>query len=79
MDRKLKTENGKVTFYKKVGKDFVRNTMALSSAQAIISAGKQVKDMNVFKLNNLFCRCVDKTYYFELEEDAPKNEAKEEA
>lgn len=78
MDKKLKSVNGKVTFYKKVGKDFVRNTMALSSAQAIISAGKQVKDMNVFKLNNLLCRCVDKTYYFELEEDAPKTEAKEE-
>lgn len=79
MDKKLKSVNGKVTFYKKVGKDFVRNTMALSSAQAIISTGKSVRDMNVIKLNNMFCRCVDKTYYFELEEDAPKNEAKEEA
>lgn len=78
MDRRLKTVNGKVTFYKKVGKDFVRNTMALSSAQAIISSGKQVKDMNVFKLNNKSCRCVDKTYYFELEEDSTQSEAKEE-
>lgn len=79
MDRKLKSQNGKVTFYKKVGKDFVRNTMPLSSAQEIISKAKQVKDINVFKLNNLFCCCVDKTYYFELEGDAPKAEAKEEA
>ena len=79
MDKKLKSVNGKVTFYKKVGKDFVRNTMALSSAQAIISTGKSVRDMNVVTLNNLLCRCVDKTYYFPLEGDTPKTEAKEEA
>ena len=78
MGRNLKTENGKVTFYKKVGKDFVRNKMAVSSAQAIISNGKQIKDMNVFSLGNKFCRCVDKTYYFELEEDT-QTDAKEEA
>ena len=79
MDKKLKSVNGKVTFYKKAGKDFVRNTMALSSAQAIISTGKSVRDMNVFKHNNLLCRCVDKTYYFELEEVDSKSEAKEES
>lgn len=79
MDRKLKVVNGKVTFFRKFGKDFVRNTMPLSSAQEIIAKGKQVKDMNVFKLNNLLCCCVDKTYYFQLEEAAPQTEAKEEA
>lgn len=68
MNSPLKARNGKVTFYKKVGKDFVKNEMALSSAQAIIANGKQVKDLNVFKLGHLLCRCVDKTYYFELEE-----------
>ena len=39
MSYKLKTANGKVAFLLKTGKDFVKNQMAVASAQHIIDTG----------------------------------------
>mgnify|MGYP000168991648 CR=1 FL=1 len=43
MSYKLKTANGKVAFLLKTGKDFVKNQMAVASAQHIIDTGTMQK------------------------------------
>lgn len=43
MSYKLKTANGKVAFLLKTGKDFVKNQMAIASAQHIIDTGTMKK------------------------------------
>ena len=62
MDYKLKNVNGKVTFLFRTGKDFVRNQMAIASAQHIIDNGKLKKSEKVgYPIN------VDDRWYFEGE------------
>ena len=54
---KIKHENGIVTYLMRTGKDFVRSTMTIGSAQGIVNRGKSVteKDGQVI---------VDDTYFF---------------
>lgn len=54
---KIKHENGIVTFLMRTGKDFVRNTMTIGSAQGIVNKGNSVieKDGQII---------VDDTYFF---------------
>lgn len=59
MRYRLKTENGKVTFLLKAGKDFVKNRMAVASAQHIIDTGTMKKsDLKGYPIN------VDDKWYF---------------
>lgn len=62
MNIKLKNNNGKVAFLLRTGKDLVRNTMAVASAQHIIDNGTLKKsDVKDFPIN------VDNKWYFEGE------------
>lgn len=59
MSYKLKTANGKVAFLLKTGKDFVKNQMAVASAQHIIDTGEVKKsDVEGYPIN------VDDKWYF---------------
>lgn len=59
MSYKLKTVNGKVAFLLKTGKDFVKNQMAVASAQHIIDTGEVKKsDIEGYSIN------VDDKWYF---------------
>lgn len=59
MSYKLKTVNGKVAFLLKTGKDFVKNQMAIASAQHIIDTGEVKKsDVEGYPIN------VDDKWYF---------------
>ena len=59
MSYKLKTANGKVAFLLKTGKDFVKNQMAVASAQHIIDTGTMQKsDIKGYPIN------VDDKWYF---------------
>lgn len=52
MSYKLKTVNGKVAFLLKTGKDFVKNQMAVASAQHIIDTGEVKKsDVEGYPIN----------------------------
>ena len=68
MDMKIKAKDNKVTFVMRAGKQFVQNTIHLSSAEQIIKNGKVVKDEQVAALSNAMFRCVDYKYFFPLEE-----------
>lgn len=79
MDMKVKTKDNKVTFVMRAGKQFVQNTMPLSSVEQIIKNGKVVKDEQVAALSNAMFRCVDDKYFFPLEEvPAKKTKVKKE-
>lgn len=79
MDMKIKAKDSKVTFVMRTGKQFVQNTMPLSSAEQIIKNGKDVKDEQVAALCNAMFRCVDDKYFFPLEEvPAKKTKVKKE-
>ena len=79
MDMKIQANDNKVTFVMRAGKQFVRNTMPLSSAEQIIKNGKVVKDEQVAALSNAMFRCVDDKYFFPLEEvPAKKTKVKKE-
>lgn len=79
MDMKIKAKDNKVTFVMRTGKQFVQNTMPLSSAEQIIKSGKVVKDEQVATLSNAMFRCVDDKYFFPLEEvPAKKTKVKKE-
>ena len=54
---KIKHENGIVTYLMRTGKDFVRSTMTIGSAQGIVSKGESVikKDGQII---------VDDKYFF---------------
>lgn len=56
---KIKHENGMVTFLMRTGKDLVRSTMTIGSAQGIVNKGKSVteKDGQII---------VDDTYFFPM-------------
>ena len=72
MNHKLKNVNGKVNFLLRSGKDFVKNQMAVASAQHIINNGKIMKsDVKGYPIN------VDNKWYFEGEvfkKSAPQKE-----
>lgn len=53
----IKHENGIVTFLMRTGKDMVRSTMAIGSAQSIVNKGKEVVESD----NRII---VDDTYFF---------------
>ena len=79
MDMKIKDKDNKVTFVMRAGKQFVQNTIPLSSAEQIIKSGKVVKDEQVAALSNAMFRCVDDKYFFPLEEvPAKKTKVKKE-
>lgn len=62
MNYKLKSKDGKVTFLLRAGKDFVKNQMAVASAQHIIDTGKLKKsNKEGYPIN------VDNEWYFEGE------------
>ncbi len=65
MKYRLKSENGKVTFKMKTGKDLVRNTMILAYAQSILARAKSVVEIDDEVL-------VDDLYYFPVEKIARK-------
>lgn len=59
MSYKLKTANGKVEFLLKTGKDFVKNQMAVASAQHIIDTGAMKKsNVEGYPIN------IDDKWYF---------------
>jgi uncharacterized protein YneR len=59
---KLKNVDGKVEFLLRTGKDFVRNTMSVSSAQYIMENGNITKSTKIgYPIN------VDDTWYFKGE------------
>lgn len=66
---KIKHENGIVTFLMRTGKDLVRSTMTIGSAQGIVKKGKSVieKDGQII---------IDDTYFFPAEV-APKSRKKQ--
>ena len=76
MNYKLKSKDGKVTFLLHTGKDFVKNQMAVASAQHIIDTGKLKKSTKEgYPIN------VDNKWYFEGEfykTSAPKTEGEAE-
>lgn len=59
---KIKSEKGKVKFVMRTGKTFVRNTMSLAHAKAIVSRGKDVKETDERGYGIEIC--VDDTYFF---------------
>lgn len=62
MNYKLKNANGKVTFLLRTGKDFVKNQMAIASAQHIIDNGTMMKsDVEGYPIN------INNKWYFEGE------------
>lgn len=62
MKYKLKTNNGRVNFLLKTGKDFVKNSMASLSAQHIIDNGMMAKsDIPGYPIK------IDNKWYFEGE------------
>lgn len=62
MKYKLKNKNGKVNFLLKAGNDFVKNEMAVASAQHIINNGElKVSDKPEYPIN------IDDKWYFEGE------------
>lgn len=64
---KLKSNNGRVTFLLKTGKDFVKNNMSTSAAQHIIDTGELVEsDKPEYPI------CVSGKWYFEGEETKTK-------
>lgn len=68
---KLKNINGKVNALLFTGTDFVKNTIAISSAQHIINVGEMVKsDKEGYPI------CIDKKWYLEGEEVKEENEPK---
>ena len=72
MNYKLKSIQGKVTFLLKTGKDLVKNTMAIASAQHIIDTGKiKLSDVEGYPIN------VDDKWYFEGEETKAPRRKKE--
>ena len=63
---KLKSNNGRVTFLLKKGKDFVKNNMSTSAAQHVIDTGELVEsDKPEYPI------CVSGKWYFEGEEVKP--------
>lgn len=66
MNYKLKSNQGKVAFLLRTGKDLVKNTMAVASAQHIIDNGT-IKESDVigYPIN------VDDKWYFEGEVVVP--------
>lgn len=80
MNMRIKARKGNVTFIMRAGKDFVQNTIPVSSAECILENAKAVEDKQVESLNNDFYRCADDTYFFPMEEvPAKKNPKKEDA
>lgn len=72
MNYKLKNTQGKVTFLLRTGKDLVKNTMAIASAQHIIDTGEVKKsDVEGYPIN------VDDKWYFEGKEVKPPRKPKE--
>lgn len=66
MKYKLKSTQGKVAFLLRTGKDLVKNTMAVASAQHIIDNGTIKKsDVTGYPIN------VDDKWYFEGEAIVP--------
>lgn len=62
MNYKLKSVNGKVTFLLSTGKDFVKNQMAIASAQHIIDNGELIKsDVEGYPID------INNEWYFEGE------------
>lgn len=62
MNYKLKSVNGKVTFLLRTGKDFVKNQMAIASAQHIIDNGELIKsDVEGYPIG------INNEWYFEGE------------
>lgn len=73
---KLKSTNGRVNALFKTGKDFVKNSLSVSSAQHIIDTGKTVESDNPD-----YPICVDNQWYFEgveIKKKAKKSQQEEE-
>jgi hypothetical protein len=58
-EMKLKHDNGFVTYLMRTGKDFVRSTMTIATAQGIINKGESVVEKG-------YQLVVDDTYFFPL-------------
>ena len=70
---KLKEVNGKVSFIKKAGKEFVKNEMPIADAQKFVKNGK-VAESDRFAGYPV---CVNDTYYFAATMPKTKAEPKE--
>ena len=64
---KIKSEKGKVTFVMRTGKTFVKNTMALAYAKAIVKRSKNVKETD--ERGHGMEICVDDKYFFPVVEE----------
>ena len=72
---KIKHNNGNVTFVMRTGKTFVKNTMSISYANAIVARSKNVEETDKRGFGTEIC--VDDTYFFPIEpEVAPVEETK---
>lgn len=65
---KLKSKNGKVEFLMRAGKDFVKSTMDVDIAQAIIDKGKEKKQSKI----NGQSIAVDEKFFFPIEKEKSK-------
>ena len=65
---KIKHEKGTVTYVMRTGKTFVKSTMPLTYAQAIVSRSKDVEETD--KRGYAMEICVDDKYFFPVEPDA---------
>lgn len=75
----IKHENGKVIYVMRTGKNYVRNHMPLSYAQAIVKNGKNVEETD--KRGFGMEICVDDKYFFPIEPEKtvkPKKKADDE-
>ena len=63
--KKIKHENGNVTYVMRTGKTFVRSNMSLAYAQSIIKRSKNVEETG--KRGYGMEICVDDTYFFPVE------------
>lgn len=62
---KIKNDNGKVTYVMRTGKTFVKSTMALAYAQAIVNRGQNVEETDLRGCGIEIC--VDDKYFFPVE------------
>ena len=73
---KIKNEKGIVTYVMRTGGTFVRSTMPLATANAIVKSGKEVEETDKRGYGTEIC--VDDTYFFPVVPKAKRLEEKDE-
>lgn len=70
---KLKVKDGKAHYLMRTGKDIVLNVLDADIAEKIVKNGK-ITTNTINKECKTFNLCIDKTYYFETEEENLKSD-----